>query len=256
MVSRIYRLSPPALSQLLAFVPRISNLIFYALKQNMRMSARLTYVMDFYMMKKLARVFGLLALITAQISFAQIAKKEEPPKEIKADISIPYERPIGFTINVGSLSSLTFEGRFHLGLINNLSLVLSPSFQKTMELPFYHLQNRNWSAFDIKRFNLGVGIRGHFYEYDSRDGLFIEGMGRFGMTWAGADKFMWSIIPSLIFGYTKIYDSGYTVSFGVGVEWEALIGKPSGKHSEFLKTAYYGLTKIPLTGELSLGWMW
>jgi hypothetical protein len=135
-------------------------------------------------------------------------------------------------------------------------LVVSPSYQNTPELTLYHPNNQNWGVFDIRRFNTGLGIRGHFYEYDSWDGLYIEGMGRGGMTWVGSDDYMWSIIPSLIFGYAAVYKSGYTVSFGVGVEWELLLGASTGKQSEFLKTAYYGVTKIPLTGELSIGWTW
>lgn len=178
------------------------------------------------------------------------------PKKIESDYKIPYERPIGFSINFGGITSMTFEGRFLLGLFPNMSMVVSPSYQNTPELPLYHPEKQNWATFDIKRFNTGLGLRGHFYEYDSWDGLFIEAMGRGGLTWAGQDEGMWSVIPSLIFGYAAVYKSGYTVSFGVGVEWEFLIGEVKGKNAEFLKTAYYGVTKVPLTGELSLGWTW
>ncbi len=186
---------------------------------------------------------------------AAVEKKQPPPK-IEPNLKVPYERPIGFTINLGAIPSMTFEGRFLLGLFHNVSLVVSPSYQNTPELPLYHPEKQSWGLMDFKRFNTGIGIRGHFYEYDSWDGLFIEGMGRGGMTWVGGDKYMWSVIPSLIFGYAAVYSSGYTVSFGLGVEWEFLLGDPTGKQSEFIKTAYYGISKVPLTGELSLGWTW
>jgi hypothetical protein len=81
-------------------------------------------------------------------------------------------------------------------------------------------------------------------------------MGRVGTTWVASDRFMGAIIPSLIFGYATVYESGYTVSFGVGIEWEILLGKSSNFHSNFFRDAYYGITKVPLTGELSIGWMW
>jgi hypothetical protein len=182
--------------------------------------------------------------------------KKEQLKNIEAKVHVPYERPIGFSLNLGGITSMTFEGRFLLGLFPNMSLVVSPSFQNTPELTLYHIEKKHWSLFPIRRFNTGIGLRGHFYEYDSWDGLFIEGMGRGGMTWAGDDDYMWSVIPSLIFGYAAVYKSGYTVSFGVGVEWEFLLGTPTGKQAEFLKTAFYGVTKLPLTGELSIGWTW
>lgn len=184
------------------------------------------------------------------------SKKQEAPKKIEANYRLPYERPIGFSLNFGGISSMTFEGRFLLGLFHNVSLVVSPSYQNTPELPIYHPEKKQWGLFDIRRFNTGIGIRGHFYEYDSWDGLFIEGMARGGMTWIGTDPYMWSVIPSLIFGYAAVYKSGYTVSFGVGLEWEFLLGQPTGKQAEFMKTAYFGVTKIPLTGELSIGWTW
>jgi hypothetical protein len=180
----------------------------------------------------------------------------KPAKKIEADFKIPYERPIGFSVNLGSITSMTFEGRFFLGLFPNISLVVSPSFQNTPDLTLIHPKLQQWDILDIRRFNTGLGVRAHFYEYDSWDGLFIEAMGRGGMTWIGKEDKMWSVIPSLIFGYAAVYDSGYTVSFGVGMEWEFLFGAPPGKHSEFLKSAYYGITKIPLTGELSIGWTW
>lgn len=180
---------------------------------------------------------------------------EEVPKKIEANIKVPYERPIGFTLNLGSIVSMSFEGRFLLGLFPNVSLVVSPSYQNTPVLPLYHPKDKYWANIDIKRFNTGLGLRGHFYEYDSWDGFYIEAMGRGGMTWIGKEDYMWSLIPSLIFGYSAVYESGYTVSFGLGLEYEFL-GEKKGDKSEFLKTAYYGATKLPFTGELSLGWMW
>lgn len=206
-------------------------------------------------MKRLGRFLLVLTMFFAVNASSEDAEAE-PKKHIVADIEIPFERPIGFSINIGALTSLTFEGRFIWGMARNFSLVISPSYQNTIQLPFYHFKRKELSAFDIKRLNLGAGIRGHFYEYDSRDGIYLEGLCRVGLTWAGADPSMWSIIPSLMVGYTSVYDSGYTVSFGVGLEWEALLGTPPGYHSEFLKTAYWGITKLPLMGEISLGWTW
>lgn len=185
---------------------------------------------------------------------AETAKNKEPT--IEPQLKLPYERPIGFTFNVGGLTSMTFEGRFLLGLFPHILLVASPSYQNTPQLPFYHPSKGYWSVFDIKRLNMGLGIRGHFYEFDSWDGFYIEGLGRGGMTWIGKDDSTWSVIPSLIFGYEAVYESGYTASFGVGLEWEFLIGEPKGDNSEFFRSAYYGVTKVPLTGELSLGWTW
>ena len=206
--------------------------------------------------KKLAYFLCTLISVTADDGLSK-DPPTEPKREIVANIKIPYERPIGFSLNLGSLASLTYEGRFILGLVPNLSLVVSPSFQKTIDIPFYDfIAQRYVGAFDLKRFNVGLGIRGHFYEYDSWDGFYIEGMSRAGLTWAGEDPSMWSIIPSLIFGYAAVYESGYTVSFGLGVEWKLLLGKPQGKNSKALKKTYFGISKLPITGELSLGWTW
>lgn len=210
-------------------------------------------------MTKITQIFIAIPFLFALETYAAAdAQKmaDEPKKIIETKISIPYERPIGFTINTISIASMTFEGRFFLGLFPNVSLVVSPSYQNTPELPLYHPQREEWSLFDIKRFNVGLGMRGHFYEYDSWDGLFIELMGRGGLFWVGKEETLWSVIPSLIFGYAAVYDSGYTVSFGLGLEWEFLFGESKGNHTDFLRTAYYGITKVPLTGELSLGWTW
>lgn len=206
--------------------------------------------------KLLALSFLFVCVALAEEKAAPQPVKVEPKKAIVANIKIPYVRPIGFTINLASIASMTFEGRFLLGLLPNFSLVVSPSYQNTPEIPFYHPQRDQWSVFDIKRLNLGAGIRGHFYEYDSLDGWFLEGMGRLGMTWIGSDSLMGSVIPSLILGYSTVYDSGYSVSFGFGFEWEFLFGGTPGYHTDFLKTAYYGITKLPLTGEFSIGWTW
>lgn len=216
-------------------------------------------VMDRRLMTKIAQVFLAIALLHAPQAWVENNDKEpvkEAPKKIEAKMDMPYERPIGFTINLGAVLPMTFEGRFLLGLAQNLSLVVAPMYQNTIELPFFHPKRGQLSFFDIKRFNIGAGLRGHFYEYDSWDGWFIEALGRGGMTWVGSDQFQWSVIPSLMFGYAAVYDSGYTVSCGLGFEWEFLIGKNPGYYTEYLKTAYYGITKLPLTGELAIGWTW
>jgi hypothetical protein len=210
-------------------------------------------------MTKIARICSAAMLTLALSAWAnneETAPAAPPPKKIQPQLKLPYERPIGFTLNVGGISSMTFEGRFLLGLFPHILLVASPSYQNTPEFPWYHPKHHRWSVFDIKRFNTGLGLRGHFYEYDSWDGFYIEAMGRGGVTWIGKEDYMWSVIPSLIFGYAAVYDSGYTVSFGLGFEWEFLLDDNKGYHSEFLRTAYYGITKLPLTGELSLGWTW
>lgn len=210
-------------------------------------------------MRKITQLYMIISLIFAVHAHAKSAEvSKELPKKIETDIKIPYERPISLTLNLGSISSMTFEGRFIWSMFPNVSLVVSPSYQHTPELPLYNPQTGKWASFNIKRFNVGVGVRGHFYEYDSFDGFFIEAMGRPGATWVGKENTMFSFIPSLIFGYAAVYESGYTVSFGLGVEWEFLPGqiKPGNPHSEFLKTAYWGITKIPLTGEFSIGWTW
>ena len=206
------------------------------------------------MFKKIA--YALLIFFLSANAMAAKPAKKETPKKMESALSVPYERPIGFTLNFGGITSMTFEGRFLLGLFPNVSLVVSPSYQNTPELTLYHPEKKQWAIFDIRRFNTGLGFRAHFYEYDSWDGMFIEAMGRGGVTWAGNDKYMWSVIPSLIFGYAAVYKSGYTVSFGVGLEWELLLSQATGESAEFLKSAYFGITKIPLTGELSIGWTW
>lgn len=206
-------------------------------------------------MKKIIVAVLMLSAIHVSAEKSDSGKPEEA-QEIVADIKIPYERPMGFTVNLGSIVGMTFEGRYLLGLAPNLSLIVVPSYQNTLEIPFYHLEKQRLSVFNIKRLHVGAGIRGHFYEYDSWDGFFIEGLGRVGMVWAGNEDLMWSVIPSIILGYAAVYESGYTVSFGVGLEWEFIMSKPTGTRSEFLQTAYYGITKLPLTGELSIGWTW
>jgi hypothetical protein len=209
------------------------------------------------MMKNFGLVFALLlslSILSFAIPFDQSQKESFTP--IKPQISLPYKRPIGFSLNVGGISSMTFEGRFLLGLFPHIVLVASPSYQNTPLLPLYHFQENYWALFDIKRLNMGLGLRGHFYEYDSWDGFYIEAMGRGGLTWVAKEDYMWSVIPSLIFGYSSVYQSGYTVSVGIGLEYEFLLSEPHGEYSKFLKTAIYGVTKAPPTGELSLGWTW
>lgn len=209
-------------------------------------------------MVKILSPIVVFVLLFFSSSYADNSNKSEQEAftKIKPQISLPYERPIGFSINVGGIASMTIEGRFFLGLFPHIVLVASPSYQNTPELPFYHPEQGNWAIFDIKRMNMGIGLRGHFYEYDSWDGFYIEAMGRGGLTWLSKEDYMWSIIPSLIFGYASVYQSGYTVSVGIGVEHEFLLTKAEGENSKFLTTAYYGVTKLPLTGELSLGWTW
>ncbi len=218
---------------------------------------------DGFTMERLTmnKVFPIL-LSLVLLCPALMAKKEEVKKKADKYISepydVPFERPIGFSLNVGALSSMTLEGRFLLGLAKNISLIVSPMYQNTIELPFYHPKNKAFAFFDIKRLNLGAGLRFHFYDYDSWDGWYIEPLGRAGMTWIGSDNYVWSVIPSLMFGYASVYDSGYTASFGLGFEWEFLLAKKEnlGYYADYLQSAYYGITKIPLAAELSVGWMW
>lgn len=209
-------------------------------------------------MKTLFRSFLLLALFLSNQTYAEPKKTKAKTDVIKmvADNKVPFERPIGFTYNVGALSSFTFEGRFFVGLAPHISLIVSPAFQRTIELPIYHFRDGVWSAFHIKRLNLGLGIRGHFYEYDSYDGFFIEALVRPGLTWVAKDPSMWSMAPSLLFGYAVVYESGYTVSYAIGLEPEWLLGTPPGKSSKFLQSAAFGITKFPIAGEISLGWTW
>lgn len=170
--------------------------------------------------------------------------------------STASNHPIGFTLNFGGLTSMTFEGRFMYGLWPHISIVAAPSYQNTPELPWYHPKKGHWSLFDFRRAHMGVGVRGNFNDLNNWDGFFLEGLLRAGATWVGTDAAIGSLIPSVIFGYSSVFESGYTVSLGVGFEWEFLLGKATGLYSDFLKTAYYGITKFPLTGELSMGWSW
>lgn len=198
----------------------------------------------------------LIALCFSLVSFLTHAENQN--NYITKPYEVPFERQIGFSFNMFGVSSMTFEGRFLLDLVPHLSLVVAPSYQNTIELPFYHPKRKEMSFFDIKRFHLGTGIRATFDEYDSRNKFFIEVLARPGLTWIGKDNSNWSIIPSLMAGRSMVYDSGYTVSFGVGFEWEFLLAKKEdlGYHADYLTSAYYGITKIPLMAELSVGWMW
>ncbi len=205
------------------------------------------------------RIFILLCSIALMSQSLRAAEEGKvPSKYISEPYVVPYERPIGFSFNAAGLSSMTFEGRFFLGLARNFSLVISPMYQNTVQLPFFHPKNKDVALFDIRRFNLGAGARAHFYEYDSRNGWYIEALGRGGLTFIGNDDFSWALMPSLMFGYETVYDSGYTVSFGVGFEWEFLLvsKQKMGYHTNYLKSAYYGITKLPLMAELSVGWLW
>lgn len=204
---------------------------------------------------------GLFLLLMASVpSFAQEAPNDIIYNQdtIKTDIQIPYKRPIGFTYNFGSMVSMTFEGRFFVGVLPNITLVASPSFQKTPVIPFFDPNQGKWGAsFDIKRINLGLGARAHFYEYDSWNGWYIEALGRPGLTWFGKDDASYSVIPSLMFGYQTVYDGGYTVNFGFGFEWEFLFGEDGQRpNRDFINASYYRISKVPLTGELSIGWTW
>lgn len=194
------------------------------------------------------------------VSVSLNALEREPPvredKYITKPYKLPFTRPVGFTLNLASIASMTLEGRFVLGLAQNISFVASPMYQNTIELPIFYGE-KNLRFMDARRLNLGVGIRGHFYDYDSLDGWYIEGLARGGLTWIGQDSSVWSVIPSLMAGYQAVYDSGYTVSFGAGIEWEFLIaGKEGlGDNATFLKKAYFGITKVPLFFEFSIGWL-
>lgn len=208
------------------------------------------------------RKIGKVLLLVSLVALEAFGQKEDEPKiydqnSIKADSKVPYKRPIGFTYNLIAMTSMTFEGRFFVGLLPHITLALSPSYQNTPKLPLFHPFEKNWNPMDFKRFNLGVGIRGHFYQYDSWDGWYLEGMVRPGMTWLGDDDMSWSVIPSLMGGYQTVYESGFTMNIGFGFEWEFLFGQ-GGNHAkrDWLETAYFGITKVPLTGELSVGYTW
>lgn len=179
-------------------------------------------------------------------------------KYITEPYEVPYERPIGFSFNLFGVTSMTFESRFLLGLAQNFLLVVSPSYQNTIEMPIFHTGENTVAFFDIRRLNLGAGIRAHFPNYDSRSGWYIETLGRIGKTWIGEDDSVWAVTPSFMVGHQTVYDAGYTVSFGIGGEWEfLLVGKEKiGYHTKYLKNAYYNITKFPLMAELSVGWQW
>lgn len=195
-------------------------------------------------------------LISLNLALPMLYADQQKDEEALTLYEEPYKRPIGFTLNLGGLSSLSYEGRFMLGLFRNWSLMVSPSFQRTLEIPFYNFKERGISLFNVKRANLGLGLRYHIYDYDSRDHWYFEPMFRGGLTWAGDDeKKVKSFIPSILFGYTAIYEIGYTVSFGLGLEYEFLFGDMD-YYMHRLKTSYFGITKLPLTGEFSIGWIW
>lgn len=171
---------------------------------------------------------------------------------------VPFERPLGFTLNLGAVASLTAEARFLLGLVKNITLVLSPMYQNTPELPIWKIDQEIPKFMDMRRFNLGMGMRAHFYQYDSYDGWYIEALLRGGMTSIQHDPWLWSVIPSLMAGYQVVYDSGYTFSIGAGFEYEFLIprNKSLGDNAQYLKETYFSITKVPLIAELSIGWIW
>lgn len=175
----------------------------------------------------------------------------------------PYERPFGFTVNFAGLFSTTYEAKAFIGLIENLSVVIAPNYQNTPDLPLYDMYSEALTFFGFKRLNLGLGIRHHFFDYDSKNGWFLEYMVRNGLTWFGEDeKSRYSLIPSIMVGYSKTYDSGYTVSFGIGPEYEIIFGKEKdiGYHESIIRSYTFAspfvVTKVPVTAEISLGWMW
>lgn len=197
----------------------------------------------------------LVAFFAQSATAKEIANSPTAPVVLAPEDPEKFNRPIGFNLNLASLLSLTYEGRFNLGLSPRFSFVASPSFQYIPWIPWYHPKRAQWSVFNIQRMNLGLGIKTHFYDYDSKDGFYLEALGRPGLIMIGLEKYF-SLIPSLIAGYTAIYDSGYTVSFGAGVEWEFIFGKKGRYYGDFYRSAYYSMTKIPITGELSIGWTW
>lgn len=165
-----------------------------------------------------------------------------------------WSRPIGFSLNLMSPFSLTYEGRAFLGLSKRFSLVLAPSFQYIPQIPWYSFKEKRARSFNVRRAHGGIGIKTHFYDYDSKDGYYLEAMGKAGATWFGGEK-NFSVIPSLLFGYSAIYDSGYFVSFGLGLEYEFLFNKKPKKFTKHMKSAYYRMTKMPIKGEFSIGWI-
>lgn len=212
---------------------------------------------------KTLRFIALALMFVTSASFADVDDENytKPDKFVTKPYNPPYERPIGFTLNLGAISSMTAEGRFLLGLVPHLSLVISPMFQQTIDFPYYLPDASSddfIGLFSIRRANLGIGLRGNFYAYDSRSHWYLEGLGRGGFTWVGKENYVWSVIPSLMVGHMTVYDSGYAVSFGMGLEWEFLLGKEEnmGPKTKKLKSTFIGMTKIPLTAELSIGWMW
>ncbi len=169
----------------------------------------------------------------------------------------PYERPIGFNLNFGGLFSLTYEAKVFVGLTENISAVAAPTYQNTIEVPIFdYRDSQSLTFFGFKRFNLGLGFRHHFFDYDSRDGWFMEYMVRNGVTWMGEDEHAkYALTPSIMLGYSKVYDSGYFVSFGGGISYEVLFGKEVGYHEYLMKNNYF-ITQIPFVTEIGLGWMW
>lgn len=206
--------------------------------------------------KKIVLLVCFMNLMSFMLRAQEILSDEKDNnKYITTPYVVPYERPIGFSFNALGVVAMTYEARFFLGLGRGISLVVSPMYQKTIELPFYSYKTKETSFFDIQRANLGLGIRGQFYKYDSRNNWYIEALARGGMAWVGQDKMVGSVIPSVMFGYETVYESGYSVSFGVGIEWEFLLGK-KGADATYLKESYFSITKFPLIAELSVGWLW
>ena len=64
-------------------------------------------------------------------------------------------------------------------------------------------------------------------------------------------KGYWSLSPSVIAGYTWVWDSGFLINLGLGAEYtHAFVDKG------FISKDSFGLQGILPTGEFSLGWAW
>jgi hypothetical protein len=78
---------------------------------------------------------------------------------------------------------------------------------------------------------------------------------RFGTTKIGKNaKGQYALTPEILCGYAWLFDNGFNISAGIGAEYEFLLGddEMGAKH---MKEKGPGFTKMPVSGELSIGWV-
>lgn len=160
-----------------------------------------------------------------------------------------------FNVNAHAVSVKSMELTVNpLQLLNGkLPLAFRMGLTEKMALGL-HFHGRFYSYGTSPMHGLGGGLSLKFYLSGQAisDSWYLEPaiFGEFNMP-RGRDRF-WGIIPTVIGGYTWVWDSGFVINLGLGAAYG----------HNFVESAYwdkhrpYGVQGLMATGEFSIGYSW